>query len=170
MIYRGVPKPGTGNLSSLLPSSSSFLSLPLISSTGLSVNTAKFTSSSTVSSASFFWLLPVHSLIHPASSPPGCSSICPSLLFIRHNIPGGIPTFLTAATAFIPSNIYGRRAYKSDSESNKSDNAPDFRRVYKPDSYTDNRQRIDFTGKHILSSRSIDRQLRDAFKFLRLQI
>lgn len=38
-------------------------------------------------------------------------------------IPEGIPTFLTAATAFIPSSSSPRRAYKGSPESNKSDNA-----------------------------------------------
>lgn len=38
-------------------------------------------------------------------------------------IPEGIPTFLTAATAFIPSSSSPGRAYKGSPESNKSDNA-----------------------------------------------
>lgn len=50
----------------------------------------------------------------------------PLLLNSAHH-PRGIPTFLTATTAFIPSTVSGRRAYKDGPEFNKSDNVRVFR-------------------------------------------
>lgn len=143
MIYGGAPKPGTGNLSSLLPS---FFSL--IPPTGLSVRTTKLTSSSPPST-----LVSRSSLLPPGFSLPilrpliALFRLLPRLrsplLLNRAHHPRGIPTFLTAATAFIPSNVSGRRAYKDGPEFNKSDNV----RVYIVSrlAVPDNRQRIDFT-------------------------
>lgn len=69
------------------------------------------------------------------------------LLLNRAHHPRGIPTFLTAATAFIPSNVSGRRAYKDGPEFNKSDNV----RVYISRlAVPDNRQRIDFSNANTL--------------------
>lgn len=153
MIYGGAPKPGTGNLSSLLPS---FFSL--IPPTGLSVRTTKLTSSSPPSP-----LVSLSSLLLPGScrfsvplialfprSPrrPSPTPTRSPLLLNRAHHPRGIPTFLTAATAFIPSNVSGRRAYKDGPEFNKSDNV----RVYIVSrlAVPDNRQRIDFANANML--------------------
>lgn len=149
MIYGSAPKPGTGNLSSLL---SSFFSLipPTWPVRPYHKTHLVVTPSPLVSLSS---LLPPGSCWFSVSSTP-CSPRFPRrpspsttrspLLLNRAHHPRGIPTFLTAATAFIPSNVSGRRAYKDGPEFNKSDNV----RVYIVSrlAVPDNRQRIDFTN------------------------
>jgi len=118
MIYEGAPKLSTAQQSILF---STFLSLSLssflssfIPPIGLrSVRTAKLTLSHA--------LIPIRCLFYfflsRSRSPSSLcycsvSSSSPSsnfgrmpLLLIRRSIPGGIPTFLTAISAFIPSSL-----------------------------------------------------------------
>lgn len=101
---------------------------------------------SLVSSSS--WILPIlRPLIALFPWFPRRTSPSPTrspLLLNRAHHPRGIPTFLIAATAFIPSNVSGRRTYKDGPEFNKSDNV----RVYIVSrlAVPDNRQRIDFAN------------------------
>lgn len=133
MIYEGVPKPGTGNLFSLLPSSffisSHRLACPLVPQ-NLPLLTPllplSLVSLSSLLSPSESCRFSVPSSLLPwfplRPSPPRPAS---SQQRIHH--PRGIPTFLTATTAFIPSTVSGRRAYKDGPEFNKSDNVRVFR-------------------------------------------
>lgn len=126
MIYGDALNPGTGNPSSLLPPSFTLSSYRLT----LSVRTAKLSPLLTPLFLSLSSLLPSPGSCRfsiPSSlsvSPPSSS---PLLLNCAHH-PRGIPTFLTAATAFIPSNVSGR-AYKAGPEFNKSDNVRVFRDI-----------------------------------------
>lgn len=156
MIYEGIPKPGTGNLFSLLPSSfpfsSHWLACPLVpqNSPLLTPSPSPYPLSlSSLLSPSGSCRFSVPSSLFPwfplrPSPPPRPSS--PLLLNSVHH-PRGIPTFLTATTAFIPSTVSGRRAYKDDPEFNKSDNVRVFR-VYTVSQLAvpDNRQLIDFAN------------------------
>lgn len=126
MIYGGARKPGTGNLFSLLPSSSSLLSHRL------SGRTAKLTSShpliSRLSLSHLFFLFldladslsPHHPV--PLVSSPSASSSTRSPLLLNKRTPSPEYSDFSDTTVFIPSNVSGRRAYKDGLGFNKSDN------------------------------------------------